>query len=207
MLQEKSKIFIMDIETQRTINEVGGWKKRKEAGIAVVSLLFPFSLNEEGTIGKDITLCAKPSGSLVDFDLLWALLSTPTYCVVTFSGTNFDIPILQENMPSSYGMIRCQHYDLLVEIRKGLPQSLQFKKGVSLVDLAKENHIDLKFDYTPSTYMPALWRSGQIEKVVRHCKQDTAILSLLFGLSQVQGRLKALGQQVSVSLLPVSESL
>jgi len=155
------RILFVDVETQRSAEEVGGWhnKHLMRVAVAVVydSLEEAFFVFEEDRVHELI-------GKLARADL-----------IVGFNLLDFDYNVLKGY--SSFHLAELPTFDLLQEISRQLGYRL------SLGHLA---HKTLNREKSADGLQALQWfKEGKIEEVIAYCKKDVEITKdlFLFGLA------------------------
>jgi DEAD/DEAH box helicase domain-containing protein len=152
----QTRFAVLDLETCRSAQEVGGWHKAGEMGVSCAVLY-------DSAAGKFLTFTAQeiPSliGHLVEFDL-----------IVGFNIIRFDYAVLSGC--SRFDFRSLPTLDMLVEIRKRLGY------GLSLEHLARETLGERK----GGNGLHALkwWKEGRMDLIVEYCTKDVALTRDLY---------------------------
>ena len=159
------RIVFLDLETQKSADEVGGWHKahlmRVSVAVAYDSANDEFLTFTEGRIDELFTL-------LREADL-----------IVGFNIKRFDFNVLKAYYPTDLATLAT--FDILEDIKKRLGFRL------SLDHLAKET---LGRSKTGHGLQAIEWfRSGELEKLHEYCKQDVIITRDLFDYGLRNGHL------------------
>ena len=155
------RILFLDIETQRSAEEVGGWHNkhlmRLAAAVIYDSRVDAFSVFEEDRVHE-----------LID------TLKTAEL-IVGFNISDFDYNVLKGY--SSFRFVELPTFDILQEVSKQLGYRL------SLNHLA---HKTLNVEKSADGLQSLKWfKEGKIEEVIAYCKKDVEITKdlFLFGLA------------------------
>lgn len=93
--------------------------------------------------------------------------------VVTFNGTNFDIPLLNEH---GVHIPEGKHYDLCLEVRRAAGAG-RYDRGYNLEAILDKNGLPSKGAY--SAEAPERWQRKQFGLVIESCLDDSNGLRLL----------------------------
>lgn len=155
--------IVFDIETKNTLAEVG----RDNFNDLQVSVVGVFSYAQDKYLSFDefeLTACS---------DLL------RDACIIGFSITRFDIPVL--NKHCNFNLYSVPRIDLLDDIE------LQLGRRISLDLLAKVNLGIGKTHH--SLEAPTMYREGRFEELAEYCLHDVKITKELYDLARSQGYL------------------
>lgn len=160
-----SHIIYLDIETQRSAEEVGGWQNRHLMGLAIGaiydSLDQQFYLYTEAQVPQLIEKLKKA-------DL-----------IVGFNIKNFDYRVLQAY--TSFNFNQLPTLDILEEIYK------KFKFRLSLRDLCEKT---LNQGKLGDGLQAVRWfKEGRLDKVIEHCRRDVELTRDLFQYGLEKGYL------------------
>jgi DEAD/DEAH box helicase domain-containing protein len=151
-----TRFAVLDLETCRSAQEVGGWHRAGEMGVSCAVLY-------DSAAERFLTFTAQeiPSliGHLVEFDL-----------VVGFNIIRFDYAVLSGC--SRFDFRSLPTLDMLVEVRKRLGY------GLSLEHLARETLGERK----GGNGLQALkwWKEGRMDLIVEYCTKDVALTRDLY---------------------------
>jgi len=163
--QDGPRIMYLDLETQKTAKDVGGWNKAHLMRVSVVVVYD--SLDEKYHVFKEDEISGLFS-FLEDADL-----------VVGFNIKGFDYKVLSAYAPKDMKTLRT--FDILEDVFGRLGFRL------SLDHLAQET---LKKSKTADGLKAVEWfRRGEMEKLTQYCKQDVAVTRDLFQFGLEQGHL------------------
>jgi len=156
--------IVFDIETKNTLAEVG----RDNFGDLEVSVVGLFSYAQDRYISFDEHHMLECGELLRDAG-----------CIVGFSITRFDIPVL--NKHCRYNLYSVPRIDLLDDIE------LQLGRRISLDLLARANLGAGKTHH--GLEAPVMYREGRFEELADYCLHDVRITKDLYDLARSQGYL------------------
>lgn len=156
--------IVFDIETKNTLSEVG----RDNFNDLQVSVVGLFSYAQDRYISFDEYHMAECAELLHDAE-----------CIIGFSITRFDIPVL--NKHCNFNLFGVQRIDLLDDIE------LQLGRRISLDILARTNLGTGKTHH--SLEAPTMYREGRFEELAKYCLHDVRITKELYDLARTQGYL------------------
>jgi len=150
------KLFVLDIETQRSAEEVGGWANKQLMRLSVAVL-------QDLATGEQLTFTEDGVNDLLDH-LAQADL------VVGFNIVDFDYRVLQAYGPFDFSSLNT--FDILQDIHRRLGYRL------SLGELAEKTLGTAK---TADGLQAIEWfRQGRMEKIIEYCASDVQITARLF---------------------------
>jgi len=159
-LPEGFRFAVLDLETRRSAQEVGGWHRADLMGVSCVVVYDSASGDFRDYLQEDVPRLV---GDLVEFDL-----------VVGFNILKFDYAVL--GGLSRFDFTSLPTLDILGNIHETLGYRL------SLDHLARETLGEAK----SASGMQALawWKQGRIADIIAYCRQDVAVTRdlFLFGL-------------------------
>ncbi|MGE4443185.1 MAG: DEAD/DEAH box helicase [Desulfomicrobium sp.] len=159
-LPQNFRYAVLDLETRRSAQEVGGWHRADLMGVSCVVVYDSATGGFRDYLQEDVPRLV---GDLVEFDL-----------VVGFNILRFDYAVL--GGLSRFDFASLPTLDLLGSIHETLGYRL------SLDHLARETLGAAK----SASGMQALawWREGRIDDIIAYCRQDVAVTRdlFLFGL-------------------------
>jgi DEAD/DEAH box helicase domain-containing protein len=156
---------VLDIETQRSADEVGGWHLADRMGISCVVLYIAETDAYEEYLEKDVAAL---------MDRLWKL-----DLVVGFNIRRFDYKVLSGYV--DYDFRRLPTLDILEEVqgRLGYRLSLDHLAGETLGARKSADGLQaLRW-----------WKEGRVREIIDYCKQDVAITRDLFLFGREKGYL------------------
>ncbi len=159
------KYAVLDVETQRSAEEVGGWHKANKMRVSV-AVLYDVERDEFLTFREDeVPAMLK---SLEEFDV-----------VVGFNILRFDYSVL--SMYADRDLLELPTLDMLTEIKKVLGYR------VSLDNLAQATLGVSK----SADGLQALrwWKEGKVDEIAAYCQQDVAVTRDLYLHGQEHGYL------------------
>jgi DEAD/DEAH box helicase domain-containing protein len=173
------RVLVLDIETQRSAEEVGGWEHCNRMGLAV-AVLADVETGETRVYTE----------AQVD-DLLAELASAA--CIIGFNLRRFDFGVLRGYRDADYAGLPA--LDILEEVQAGLGFRL------SLNHLAQETlGVPKLADGLQSL---AWWKAGEVDKVTQYCKADVELTRRLFEFGRTHGYLLYRDYQGRATRLPV----
>jgi len=159
------RVMIFDLETQRSADDVGGWKNIHRMGLALA-------------VAYDVEREAYRTYHEADVDrLLLDLVMADR--VVGFNIDRFDLEVLSEYTDWDLGRIRT--LDMLAEIHR----HLGFR--ISLAHLAEVNLGESKS--ADGLQSLEWWKQGRIDLIEQYCKKDVEVTHRLYRLGGRQGYL------------------
>ena len=173
------RVLVLDLETQRSAEEVGGWENANRMGLAV-AVTADLSTGEMRVYTEE----------QVD-DLLHALSTAAG--IIGFNLRRFDFAVLRGYRDLDYGALPA--LDILEEIHA----SLGFR--LSLNHLARETLGAPKL--ADGLQSLAWFKAGELDKVIEYCKADVDLTRRLFEFGGEHGYLLYRDHQDRVVRLPV----
>ncbi|HYL81662.1 MAG TPA: Zn-binding domain-containing protein, partial [Candidatus Acidoferrum sp.] len=172
-------ILVLDVETQRSAEEVGGWDRSDRMGLAV-------AVTADLATGEARVYLEDQVNALLDE------LSTAA-CIIGFNVRRFDYAVL-----SAYRALNFRALPTL-DILEEIHTSLGFR--LSLNHLAQETLAVPKL--ADGLQSLAWFRAGELDKVIEYCKSDVDLTRRLFEFGRTQGYLLYKDYQGRSSRLPV----
>ena len=162
------RIMVLDIETRRGANEVGGWRNSHLMGVAV-AVVWDSKTGELHAFGED------------DVEEMFSLLKKADL-VVGFNIIGFDYKVLSAYDDGS--IARLPTFDILYDVHKRLGYRL------SLGHLAEQN---LGAEKSADGLQSLEWvRQGRMDLVEEYCKKDVEITRDLFQYGLDTGKFRFL---------------
>ncbi len=156
LFPQGKKIYVLDIETQRSADEVGGWANKHLMRLSVAVL-------QDLVTGEVLTFTEVDVSALLDH-----LLSADL--VVGFNLIDFDYKVLEAYGPFDPG--RLNTFDILKDVHERLGYRL------SLGELGEKT---LGIKKTADGLQAIQWfRQGELEKIIEYCAKDVQITARLF---------------------------
>ncbi|HSB79052.1 MAG TPA: Zn-binding domain-containing protein, partial [Candidatus Methylomirabilis sp.] len=173
------RILVLDVETQRSAEEVGGWDRSDRMGLAV-AVTADLATGEARVYTEDQV-------SLLLDDLSAAA------CIIGFNVRRFDYAVLSGYRALDFGGLPT--LDMLEEVHA----SLGFR--LSLNHLAQETLGAPKL--ADGLQSLAWFKAGDLDKVIEYCKADVDLTRRLFEFGRTQGYLLYRDYQGRSARLPV----
>jgi len=157
--------LIIDVETKRLVDEVGGWDHIDKLEISVAcaydSKTDEFISYEEKDLGKLIRLCE---------DRL----------VIGYNIRGFDLPVM-----APYGLVpsSLDVFDIMYDV-----QALTRRRFLKLETLAKGTLNEGKS--ADGKLAVEWWRQGEIKKIIDYCMQDVKVTRDIFQFGRQNGFIK-----------------
>ena len=159
------RILVLDLETQRSAEEVGGWENCDRMGLAVA-------------VTADLETGGARVYTEAQVDELLAELAAAA-CIIGFNLRRFDFRVLRGYRDLDYASLPV--LDILEEVQA----SLGFR--LSLNHLAQETlGVPKLADGLQSL---AWWKAGEVGKVIEYCKADVELTRRLFEHGRTHGYL------------------
>lgn len=174
-LSSLQKIMVLDVETRRSADEVGGWHNSHLMGVSIAVL-------HDGTSYRSFTQEELPE--------MFALMQTAD-CIVGFNTLRFDYAVLQPFCP--FDLHTLPSLDILQEIKKRL------NYRVSLDNLAHATFNSQKS--ADGLQALAWWKEGRIDLIAEYCRKDVELTKKLFEFARENGYLlftNKAGQKVRI---------
>ncbi|HLA38445.1 MAG TPA: DEAD/DEAH box helicase, partial [Candidatus Glassbacteria bacterium] len=150
------KILVFDLETQRSAEEVGGWRNKHLMRLSV-------AVARDVSSGEVYTFTEHNVGALLE-------LLFKADLVVGFNVIDFDYQVLRAYSPKDLAMVNT--FDILQDVHRRLGYR------VSLNDLARAT---LDIPKTADGLMAIKWfKEGNVEKIIDYCRNDVNITYSLF---------------------------
>ncbi len=148
------KKIVFDIETRNIFQDVGS-SKAEDLDISVVCT-YDYETNTYDSFVQE------------DFARLWTLLETAD-TFITFNGEHFDIPLLNKYYKKAGrgDLGRVHSLDLLKEIKNSYGRRMK-------LDQIAEGTFGIHKSGNGLEAV-AWWRAGEMEKIIKYCKDDVKI--------------------------------
>ncbi|HSB70845.1 MAG TPA: DEAD/DEAH box helicase [Candidatus Methylomirabilis sp.] len=173
------RILVLDVETRRSAEEVGGWDRSDRMGLAV-------AVTADLATGESRVYTEEQVDALLD-ELLAAA------CIIGFNVRRFDFAVLSGYRALDYGALPT--LDILEEVHS----SLGFR--LSLSHLAQETLGAPKL--ADGLQSLAWFKAGEVDKVIEYCKADVDLTRRLFDFGRTHGYLLYRDYQGRSARLPV----
>jgi len=170
--------LVLDIETQRLVQEVGGWDHVDKLGISVAcaydSKTDQFLSFEEKQLPKLIELCQ---------DRL----------IVGYNIRGFDLPVM---VPYGLKIQGLDVFDIMYDI-----QTLTRRPALKLEALAQGT---LGVGKSADGLMAVEWyKKGEIQKIIEYCLQDVKVTRDVFQFGRQNGFVRIQNSEASQTQVPV----
>ena len=188
-MENPTGVVFLDLETQRTAEEVGGWAHSDRMGLAIAVAYLSAQRCYRWYFGPDDERGdgLNHVGELFD-DLGRASL------VVGFNINDFDYKVLRP-YAAQHGIHASHIYPFLpfptFDILDGLEHSVGRKKPFPLDALAEWNLGVGKSDFKDGSEVVHAYRRGQYTRVTEYCRNDVYLTKELFTLAYNRGYLSA----------------
>ena len=154
--------LVLDIETQRLVQEVGGWDHIDKLGISVAcaydSKTDEFLAFREDELGKLISLCEER-------------------LVVGYNIRGFDLPVM---VPYGLKIQKLDVFDIMYDL-----EALTRQRYLKLEAVAQGT---LNVGKSADGLMAVeWWKSGQIQKIIDYCLQDVKVTRDVFNFGRQNG--------------------
>ena len=173
------RILVLDVETQRSADEVGGWDRSDRMGLAV-AVTADLATGESRVYTEDRV------------DALLHELGTAA-CIIGFNVRRFDFAVLSGYRSLDYGALPT--LDILEEVHA----SLGFRLSL--------NHLTQETLDTPKLadglQSLAWFKAGELDKVIEYCKSDVELTRRLFEFGCTHGYLLYRDYKGRAARLPV----
>lgn len=177
-----------DVETERSAEEVGGWRNIEQLGLAVAVTCATRDDNAGEPVFKTFRREA------ID-DLLKELQSAD--CVVGFNTRGFDFRVLQPF--ADFDLRALPNFDLMLDLKA----IAGFRPGLG-------NCCEATFgEQKSSNGLESLqwWREGRHQEVIDYCRQDVLLTRRLHEYGARNGHVKCREKTGKTRVLPVSWTL
>lgn len=170
--------LVVDVETQKLVQEVGGWDHVDKLGISVAcaydSKTDQFISFEEKQLPKLIDLCSER-------------------LVVGFNIRGFDLPVMAPYGLKTQGL---DVFDIMYDI-----QTLTRRPRLSLEAISQGT---LGTGKSADGLMAVEWyKKGEIQKIIDYCMQDVKVTRDVFQFGRQNGFIKIQNSETSQTQVPV----
>jgi DEAD/DEAH box helicase domain-containing protein len=173
------RVIVLDVETQRSAEEVGGWEHREKMGLAV-------AVTCDLSTGEHRTYTEAKVGALLE-ELTQADL------IIGFNLLRFDFAVLQAYTHQDLSTLPALDILEIVSARLGF--------RLSLSHLAQET---LGTPKQADGLQSLQWyKAGELEKVIEYCKADVDLTRGLYEFGRTHGYLLFRDHQGRAARLPV----
>ena len=157
--------LILDIETQRLVQEVGGWDHIEKLGVSVAcaydSKTDQFIAYREEELGKLIALCEER-------------------LVIGYNIRGFDLPVL---VPYGLKIHKLDTFDIMYDLEALTRQRYLKLEAVAKGTLGTGKSAD-------GLMAVEWWKSGQVQKIIDYCMQDVKVTRDVFNFGRQNGFVK-----------------
>jgi DEAD/DEAH box helicase domain-containing protein len=156
---------VVDIETRNIFQDVGSNDPR-ELDISVVCL-YDYETDSYHSFLQE------------EFGKLWPILENADM-IITYNGDHFDIPLLDKYYPGD--LTKIKSLDLMKEVKAvlGFRLKLDSIAGATL-GYGKSGH---------GLEAVTWWKNGEIEKIIKYCKDDVKVTKEVYDYAMKNGLLK-----------------
>lgn len=164
--------LVLDLETQRLVQEVGGWDHIDQLGVSVAcaydSKTDQFISYRENELSKLIELCEER-------------------LVVGYNIRGFDLPVL---VPYGLDMKRVDAFDIMYDLEALTRQRFLKLEHVARGTLNAGKSAD-------GLKAVEWWKSGEIDKIIEYCLQDVKVTRDVFNYGRQNGFVKILRSEAA----------
>ncbi len=156
---------VVDIETRNIFQDVGSNDPR-ELDISVVCL-YDYETDTYHSFLQE------------EFGKLWPILENADM-IITYNGDHFDIPLLDKYYNGDLSKIKS--LDLLKEVKSVLGFRLKLDSiAQATLGKGKSGH---------GLEAVTWWKNGEIEKIIKYCKDDVKVTKEVYDYAMTNGLLK-----------------
>ncbi|MEK7108227.1 MAG: ribonuclease H-like domain-containing protein [Patescibacteria group bacterium] len=174
-----SKEVVLDIETQNTFEEVGGWFHDR-LRISLVGVYF-YETNE-------YTYYLEP-----DLPKLWPRLERAER-IIGYNQKSFDNPVMNNYYPGDLN--RLPQLDLLEEIHRSLGYRVKLDDvAQATIGMGKTGH---------GLQAVEFWKEGKIKELADYCLQDVRVTKEVYEFAKANGLVKFQDRMGAVHEVPLN---
>jgi DEAD/DEAH box helicase domain-containing protein len=173
--------IVLDLETQKLVQEVGGWDHIDKLGVSVAcaydSKTDTFTSYLESELGKLISLCEER-------------------LIVGYNVRGFDLPVL---VPYGLQLKGLDVFDIMYDL-----EALTRQRFLKLDHVARGTLNTLKS--ADGLKAVEWWKQGEIAKIIEYCQQDVRVTRDIFQFGRQNGFVKiqrSEGTEGTVAQVPV----
>lgn len=170
--------LVLDIETQRLVQEVGGWDHIDKLGISVAcaydSKTDQYLSFRENELKALIDLCEER-------------------LVVGYNIRGFDLPVM---VPYGLEIKRVDAFDIMYDLEALTRQRFLKLEAVARGTLGAGKSAD-------GLMAVEWWKAGQIQKIIDYCMQDVKVTRDVFQFGRQNGFVKIQRSEEKVTQVPV----
>src|SRR3989339_616359 len=167
MNNETNNIVVFDIETQKTFDEVGGFKNMEKLGVSYVGVYSYSQKKMFGFFEKDLPILEK-------------ILLAEKPMLIGFNSIHFDVPVLQPYC-KNIDLSSLPHLDILKEVEKDLGHRLKLDSIAQATIYAKKLGDGLD--------AIRWYREGDFESLATYCKGDVEVTRDIYEYGLRHGKL------------------
>lgn len=150
---EQKELIVLDVETQKTFDEVGGYENRAQLGVSYLGI-YSFSQDKFfGFFEKDMPM----------FEQI-CMQTNPT--IIGFNSLHFDLPVMQPYM-EHVQLAEYPHIDLLKDVEAVLGHRVKLDSIAQSTLFAKKSGDGLD--------AVRWYREGNFESIAKYCDDDVRI--------------------------------
>jgi DEAD/DEAH box helicase domain-containing protein len=170
--------LVLDIETQRLVQDVGGWDHVDKLGISVAcaydSKTDAFSAYRENELKDLIALCENR-------------------LVVGYNIRGFDLPVM---VPYGLEIKRIDAFDIMYDLEALTRQRFLKLEAVARGTLGAGKSAD-------GLQAVEWWKLGQIQKIIDYCMQDVKVTRDVFQFGRQNGFVRIQRSEENITQVPV----
>ncbi|ACD82417.1 ribonuclease H-like domain-containing protein [Candidatus Methylacidiphilum infernorum] len=176
----QKNILYLDIETQKSAYEVGGWQKKHLMGLSI-AVIYSSLYNKYFIFSEK------------DVDQLLTMLREAD-CIVGFNILGFDIPVLESYSIFNLSELRC--LDLLVDIEKKISRRIKLEQiAKATLGIGKTAHGLQALQW---------WKEGKLLEIAEYCCYDVKITKLIHEYGVKYGKVYYTGEGGVKESIPVN---
>ncbi len=170
--------LVFDLETQRLVQEVGGWDHIDKLGVSVAcaydSKTDQYLAFRENELGKLIELCEER-------------------LVVGYNIRGFDLPVL---VPYGLEIKRLDVFDIMYDLEALTRQRFLKLEAVAQGTLGSGKSAD-------GLMAVEWWKKGEIQKLIEYCTQDVKVTRDVFQFGRQNGFVRIQRSEAKITEVPV----
>lgn len=171
--------LVLDIETQRLVQDVGGWDHVDKLGISVAcaydSKTDQFISYREHELPKLIELCEER-------------------LVVGYNIRGFDLPVM---VPYGLKISKVDAFDIMYDLEALTRQRFLKLESVAMGTLGTGKSAD-------GLMAVEWWKQGLVDKIIEYCLQDVKVTRDIFSFGRQNGFIKIQRSEEKIVQVPVS---
>jgi DEAD/DEAH box helicase domain-containing protein len=170
--------LVLDIETQRLVQEVGGWDHVDKLGISVAcaydSKTNEFLSYRENELSKLIELCEER-------------------LVVGYNIRGFDLPVM---VPYGLEIKRVDAFDIMYDVEALTRQRFLKLESIAQGTLGVGKSAD-------GLLAVEWWKKGEVQKIIDYCMQDVKVTRDVFQFGRQNGFIRIQRSEAKIVEVPV----